>query len=98
MSAWYVLNAIGFYQVAPGNPVYTIGRPLFDRVEMDVGKGKIFTVVTKNNSPENRFVQEAYLDGKRQKGTFIHHRDIMEGSTLEMVMGNTPDMDQEPVR
>lgn len=98
MSAWYILNAIGFYQVAPGNPVYTIGRPLFDRVEMDVGKGKVFTIITKNNSHDNRFVQEIYLDGKRQNSPFIHHRDIMKGSVLEMVMGVTPDMDQEPVR
>ncbi len=90
MSAWYILNAIGFYQVAPGNPVYTIGRPLFDRVEIDVGEGKTFIVITKNNSEENRFVQEVYLDGKRQDKLFVHHRDIMNGSTLEMVMDNTP--------
>ncbi len=93
MSAWFVLNAIGFYQVAPGNPVYTIGRPLFDRVEIDVGEGKIFTVITKNNSAENRYVQEVYLDGKRQDGLFVHHRDIMKGSTLEIVMDSIPDVD-----
>ena len=88
MSAWFILNAIGFYQVVPGNPVYTIGRPLFDRVEINVGEGKTFTVITKNNSAENRFVQEVYLDGKRQDGLFVHHRDIMKGSTLEIVMDN----------
>ena len=91
MSAWFILNAIGFYQVAPGNPVYTIGRPLFDRVEMAVGEGRTFTVITKNNGEENRFVQEVYLDGKRQHNLFIHHRDIMKGRTLEIVMDNIPD-------
>ena len=30
MSAWYILNAMGFYQVCPGKPVYSIGRPLFN--------------------------------------------------------------------
>ena len=29
MSAWYILNAMGFYQVCPGKPVYSIGRPAF---------------------------------------------------------------------
>jgi hypothetical protein len=53
-------------QVAPGNPVYTIGRPFFDRVEMAVGGGKTFTVITRNNIKENRFILEVYLDGKRQ--------------------------------
>ena len=28
MSAWYILNSMGFYQVCPGKPVYSIGRPL----------------------------------------------------------------------
>ena len=32
MSAWYILNSMGFYQVCPGKPVYSIGRPLFDEV------------------------------------------------------------------
>jgi predicted alpha-1,2-mannosidase len=98
MSAWFILNAIGFYQVAPGNPVYTIGRPLFDRVEIAVGGGKTFTVITRNNSEENRYVQEVCLDGERQQNLFVKHRDIMNGSTLEIVMDNTPDMAQEPVR
>lgn len=34
MSAWYVMNAMGFYQVCPGWPVYSIGRPLFDEVTL----------------------------------------------------------------
>ncbi|MCK4991869.1 MAG: glycoside hydrolase family 92 protein, partial [Bacteroidales bacterium] len=90
MSAWYILNAIGFYQVAPGKPLYTIGRPLFDRVEIAVGPGKTFTLVTRNNSAGNRYVQEVYLDGKRQHNLFLHHRDIMNGSTLEIVMDSIP--------
>lgn len=40
MSAWYVLNAMGFYQIAPGNPVYSIGRPLFDKVTINLPEGK----------------------------------------------------------
>ena len=26
MSAWFILNSMGFYQVCPGKPVYSIGR------------------------------------------------------------------------
>lgn len=98
MSAWFILNAIGFYQLAPGNPVYTIGRPLFDNVEIDVGEGKTFSVIIENNSEENCFIQEVYLDGKRQDHMFVHHRDIMNGSTLKIVMDKTPAIDQEPSR
>jgi predicted alpha-1,2-mannosidase len=93
MSAWFILNAMGFYQVAPGNPLYTIGRPLYDRVEITVAPEKVFTVVTRNNSADNKYVQEVYLDGKKQDNLFLHHRDIMNGSTLEMVMGAQPAKD-----
>ena len=90
MSAWYIMNAIGFYQVAPGNPTYTIGRPLFDEVKIPVANNKIFTVITKNNSPENKYVQQAYLNGKKLNDLFFTHKDIKKGSTLTIEMGNTP--------
>ncbi len=36
MSAWYVLSAMGFYPVCPGNTDYTIGSPLFDKVKINM--------------------------------------------------------------
>lgn len=90
MSAWYVLNAMGFYQVAPGNPEYVIGRPLFDKVEIPVANGKVFTILTENNSPENMYVQSAKLDGIELEKLFFSHGDIKNGSTLTIVMGPEP--------
>ena len=29
MSAWYVLSALGFYPVTPGDDIYALGSPLF---------------------------------------------------------------------
>ena len=87
MSAWYVLNSMGFYQLAPGNPVYTIGRPLFDRVEIPLKSGKTFTIITENNSKENLYVQEVYLNGNLHNSMFFNHDDIVNGSTLKIVMG-----------
>jgi len=92
MSAWYVLNAMGFYQVAPGNPVYTIGRPLFDKVEIPLSSGKVFTIITENNSAENKYVQDVFLNGNRHSGLFFTHADIKKGSTLKIIMGNTPNL------
>ena len=90
MSAWYILNAMGFYQVAPGNPVYTIGRPVFDKVEIPLEKGKNFTIITENNNAENMYVQEFYLNDVKQKNLFFNHSDIKKGSTLKIVMGKNP--------
>ena len=92
MSAWYILNAMGFYQVTPGNPVYTIGRPIFDTVEIPLENGKTFTIITENNSPENKYVQEAYLNKEKLNDLFFSHMDIKNGSTLKIIMGNTPSL------
>lgn len=92
MSAWYVLNAMGFYQVTPGNPIYTIGRPLFDQVSIELDSGKTFSVVTENNSAENKYVQAFYIDEVKQEDLFFHHKTITEGGTLRIVMGPSPKM------
>lgn len=90
MSAWYILSAMGFYQVAPGNPTYTIGRPIFDKVEIPLENGKIFTVITENNSSENKYVQEVYLNDQKMADLFFSHADIKTGSTLKIIMGKNP--------
>lgn len=90
MSAWYILNAMGFYQVTPGNPIYTIGRPLFDKVEIPLENGNTFTIITENNNVENKYVQEFYLNNVKQDKLFFNHSDIKNGSTLKIIMGNKP--------
>ncbi|MEG1562465.1 MAG: GH92 family glycosyl hydrolase [Bacteroides sp.] len=90
MSAWYVLNAMGFYQVCPGKPVYSIGRPLFDRVTVNLPAGKKFTLTARNNSRANKYIQSMTLNGKPLATPFFTHRDLMDGGTLQLVMGAAP--------
>lgn len=88
MSAWYVMSALGFYQVAPGIPVYTLGRPMVDKALIHV-KGGIFEILVKNNSAANKYVKEVKLNGKILDTPFISHNDIVKGGKLEFVMSNT---------
>lgn len=90
MSAWYLLNAIGIYQVAPGNPIYSIGRPMFDHVTIKLTNGKQFVVNAKNVSKQNKYIQSATLNGRELKSPFVSHQDIMNGAVLEFVMGDKP--------
>lgn len=90
MSAWYVLNAMGFYSFCPGKPVYSIGRPVFDKVEINLPSGKTFTVAAKNNSPENRYVQSVKLNGTALEKPFFTHDDLLIGGALEFEMGAVP--------
>ena len=85
MSAWYVLSALGFYQVCPGIPVYAIGRPMVDKATIPVAGGN-FQIIVKNNSPENKYVKEAKLNGKVLDTLFFPHADLVKGGTLEIEM------------
>ena len=87
MSAWYVLSAMGFYQVCPGIPVYAIGRPMVDEASLQVAGGT-FKIIAKNNSPENKYVKEAKLNGKPLTTLFFSHADLAKGGTLEIEMTN----------
>ena len=90
MSAWYILNSMGFYQVCPGKPVYSIGRPLFDRVDISLPDRNVFSIVTKNNSSENKYIKSVTLNGRPLDEPFLNHQDIARGGTLEIVMSAEP--------
>lgn len=85
MSAWYVLSVLGFYQVCPGIPVYAIGRPMVDKATIPVAGGN-FQIIVKNNSPENKYVKEAKLNGKVLDALFFPHADLVKGGILEIEM------------
>ncbi|MCY1720719.1 GH92 family glycosyl hydrolase [Prolixibacteraceae bacterium Z1-6] len=85
MSAWYVLSAIGFYQVCPGDPTYTIGRPLVDTAKIQV-PGGVFEIVAHNNSRDNKFVEKVVLNGTALEEPFFSHSDLMKGGKLEFFM------------
>ena len=89
MSAWYVMSALGFYQITPGIPVYTLGRPMIDKALIHV-KGGIFEILVKNNSAANKYIKEVKLNGKILDTLFISHTDIIKGGKLEFIMTDQP--------
>lgn len=89
MSAWYVLSAMGMYEVEPAGGRYWFGMPLFDRVEMEV-PGGTFTIEARNNSAENRYIQRVWLNGQPYTKGWIAYGDIMKGGELCFEMGAEP--------
>lgn len=89
MSAWYVLSALGIYQVCPGIPVYALGRPMVDRATIQVAGGS-FEVVVHENSPANKYVKEVRLNGNPLREMFIEHADLVNGGRLEFTMTDQP--------
>lgn len=90
ISSWYVFSAIGFYPVCPGNPVYDIGSPLFDKVVISTGKNKTFIIEARNVSTENKYIQSASLNGKPLNTPRLNHSDLVRGGTLVLQMGQRP--------
>jgi predicted alpha-1,2-mannosidase len=88
MSAWYVLNAMGFYSFSPGDSTYSIGRPIFDEVQISLPTGNVFTIKTNNNANDNKYVQSVYMNGKKLSKPFFTHQQILDGGILEFEMTN----------
>ncbi|AYO11249.1 GH92 family glycosyl hydrolase [Vibrio harveyi] len=86
MSAWYLMSALGFYQISPTDPTYSIGRPIFDKATVDIGSGT-FTVTAENNGPDNMYIKEVTINGKPldMYNTF-QHSEFKAGGGLHFVM------------
>jgi predicted alpha-1,2-mannosidase len=93
-SAWYVFSALGFYPVDPASGIYALGSPLVDKVTLKLdskfAKGRSFTVIAKNNSANNPFIQSATLNGQPITRSWISHEEITRGGKLVLVMGPQP--------
>ena len=90
MSAWYVLSAMGFYPVTPGNGDYVLGTPVFDKVTIHLENGKDFVVTADRKAANDFYVQSVQLNGQQQTATYILHTDIMKGGKLHFNLGKTP--------
>lgn len=93
LSAFYVFSAMGFYPITPGIPEYQIGSPLFNKISIHLQNGKTFTVIAKNNSDKNKYIQSAKLNDRELAKSVITHDDIVRGGTLVLEMGERPKYD-----
>jgi len=97
IGALAVLMKIGLFEMNSGceqRPVIEIGSPIFDKIVIHLDKnyykGNIFTIETKNNSPENCYIQSATLNGKPLNKAWIYFDEITTGGKLILMMGKQP--------
>jgi predicted alpha-1,2-mannosidase len=72
MSAWYVMSAMGFYQVTPGNPEYTLTAPLFDSVKIRLENKKEFIITAAKGGADDKYIRTAHIERIADIGT-VHY-------------------------
>ena len=90
MSAWHIFSSLGFYPVNPSNGAYVFGSPLFEEASIVLPENKKFTIIAKENSDQNIYIQSVKLNGKDYKYSYITHKDIVQGGELIFNMGPKP--------
>jgi predicted alpha-1,2-mannosidase len=88
MSAWYVLSAMGLYQVCPGSGEYVLGSPLFDEVTINLENGKQFTIKANRGNSHDQYTVATKINGQSSNRSYLLHTDLMKGGKLEFTMAN----------
>lgn len=89
MSAWFAFHSMGFYPNA-GQDVYLISSPVFSKTTINLENGNTFQVLAPGTNDENIYIQSAKLNGVELNRCWLKHEEIVNGGTLEFVMGSTP--------
>jgi predicted alpha-1,2-mannosidase len=99
MSAWFVMSALGLFQVDGGcraEPIYEIASPLYEKVVIDLGgrygRGKTFTIEARNASRKNKYIRKAMLNGRELNIFHFPTAELLNGGTLVLEMGDKPDV------
>jgi putative alpha-1,2-mannosidase len=90
MSAWYVMNALGFYNIAPGQNNFQIGMPIFDRVTINLENGKKFVINSSGNATNSYYLQGMQLNGKPYNKLFLSNENLANGGNWDVFIGKLP--------
>jgi predicted alpha-1,2-mannosidase len=87
MSAWLVYSMMGIYPIVPGEPVYTITTPMFDKItiKLDSNYYKKESIVIEKETNNDGKIRQIQLGGKTIKNYFISHDDFVNGTTLKVI-------------
>lgn len=97
LGSWYVLAAMGLFDVQGGacsEPTYQLGSPEFDEITVHLSKfnakGDKFRIITKGNSADAMYVQNATFNGKPLDRCWLYRDEVFNGGELVLQMGTEP--------
>ena len=83
MSAWAVFTMLGFYPDCPGEAVYTLTAPTFDRAEIDTPQGTL--TIEKHGEG---YIRRMTLGGRPLSKYRLTHDELLRGGTLTFELNN----------
>ena len=87
MSAWYILNVLGFYPVNPCASVFDIGAPQTSHAVVRLGgTGRTLEVVANGLSEKAKFVKSVTFNGRPISNWQLPYEDLMSGGRLVFEM------------
>lgn len=89
MSSWYIFANMGFFPNA-GQDLYYLTGASFPKITLQLGNGKILTIISKNPSDKNIYIQSVIINGNPWHKPWFTHELIKNGGTIEFVMGDQP--------
>jgi predicted alpha-1,2-mannosidase len=81
LTGWFVFAAMGIYPYSPADPQYIVSVPIFNKIEMQLGDGKTFTI-TKKGSGKN--ISKITIGSQPLKGWFVNYDDMRKGKGLDI--------------
>ncbi len=93
LSAWYVLSALGFAQVCPGEDKYYFNTPLFKEMKVALDKkyhncsvSDTFEIECDKNPLEHPYIESVELNGKEIKENYLTFSEITSGGKLKFTL------------
>jgi predicted alpha-1,2-mannosidase len=71
MSSWYVWAAMGLYPQTPGVPMLVVGTPLFDRITVHAGNGRLIQIDAPGAGDANPYTQSLRVNGRSTTHTYL---------------------------
>ena len=91
MSAWYLFSAMGLYPAMPGSGQLLLHTPRFERVDVDLGKGRTLRIEAPGADARGvQYIQGVQFGGVPTQRVWLDWQKLRDGGTLRYALGNKP--------
>ncbi len=82
MSAWYVMSAMGLYQVCPSFDAYDIGTPIFKEVKIHLENKKEIFLNSLNYSDKSIYAYAVKINDNLSTQYSVSYHDLVQGASI----------------